>query len=213
MYKDARLYRQHRHIPQWSYKCRGRFHSTAVDILQALDSTAQVLTVKASTIPHNTSVLCVFAARQLEKGRNLGYYYGSLVYSGLHAERSTTKVYGEDMMLVALEVFRAFDNEIIERARDWNVEDHPLWIVLEPFCAMRYINDRRYLPGDKTLESEWTEKPKKKNVEFVQTKFAESRSDFTVLRILRIRALFNIAEDKYLFVHYGSSYDFNVSKL
>lgn len=84
MYKYATLYQQCWHIPlsQWLGKCRARFYSNTVNVILAFNTSAQVLIMKNSTIPHPASFLGLFAAPPLWEEETLGKY-GSLVYSNL----------------------------------------------------------------------------------------------------------------------------------
>lgn len=91
-------------------------------------------------------------------------------------------------------VFKIWANVSVERAIDWDGKKDPVRIVLAPFCVMRYVNNGRYSPGYRTAESKTTDNPRKKNVEILETRSPDSPSDFTNFRIIRIRALRDIAE-------------------
>lgn len=64
-YKDATLFENCRRIPrsQRSDKRRGRFNSMQVETLLALETSAQGVAVKKSTIPHPDAVIGLFASR------------------------------------------------------------------------------------------------------------------------------------------------------
>lgn len=82
---------------------------------------------------------------------------------------------------------------------------------------MRYINDGKYLPGDKTTENDRQKNPREHTVEFFQTKspdsFPDSSAEVPSFWKPVIRVLLNITEDEELFVHYRSSYYFTISKM
>lgn len=48
------------------------------------------------------------------------------------------------------DLFRKWANHFFKRFTDQNVVQHPIWPVLAPLCAMRYIKDEQYLPGNDT---------------------------------------------------------------
>lgn len=56
-------------------------------------------------------------------------------------------------MEVTAESFRRWAVELNENVSDNEGQKHSVWVVPSPFCAMRYINDPRYLEGDEEVES------------------------------------------------------------
>lgn len=89
-----------------------------MEMLLALNTSAQGLTVKKSTIPHLRSGLGVFACRAIGKEEMVGHYYGSLVYSDLIKDRHKTKTYGEGMLQVTADIFKTWANELAEKRTD-----------------------------------------------------------------------------------------------
>lgn len=77
--------------------------------------------------------------------------------------------------------------------------EHDVLIVPSPFCAMRHINDVRYLPGYEASELERVKNVRKNNVKFYQTHFPDAPTDFQYHEIMAIRALQNIVIGKELY--------------
>lgn len=110
----GRLYKNCRHISlsRWTDKWPGRFYSSLMEILLALDFSTQRLTMKMSKNRHSDSGLGLFAARSFEKVEVLGYYYGRLFYTDFTSERQTTKTYGKGVMEVTMDSFLKWVNEL-----------------------------------------------------------------------------------------------------
>lgn len=85
---------------------------------------------------------------------------------------------------------------------------HDVWIVPEPPCSMRYINDVHYLPGDEALEAEHVQDVLNNNVEVYQTRSLHGASAFQSPLILVMRTVcINVIKE--LYCSHCSSYDFN----
>lgn len=54
-------------------------------------------------------------------------------------------------------------NWIPETAAERNILQHPVGIVADPFCAMRYVNNGRYFLEDEPTEYEKLETERKNN--------------------------------------------------
>lgn len=76
VYKGAALLKKRWHIPllQWSDRWRGRFYSMDVDILLALDASAQGTALKESTLPRTDAGLGLFSSETIRKGGLVRYY-------------------------------------------------------------------------------------------------------------------------------------------
>lgn len=83
----------------------------------------------------------------------VGYYHGSLVYENQSFRRSLVRTYGKSIVEVTRDAFLNGVNWILETATG-RIIYYLVLIIRSPFCAMRYVNDRRYLSGDKAQESE-----------------------------------------------------------
>lgn len=84
--------------------------------------------------------------------------------------------------------------------------EHKFWIVLAPLCAMRYINDPKYLSGDTTLEGERLKKLKTFNVHIAQAISQSAPKEFSSILSLCVQALRHIAPSGELLVYYGKKY-------
>lgn len=116
---------------------------------------------------------------------------------------------GSSLMRVTREIILQLASRIPETTADTNIAQHPVWIVVAPFRAMSYLDDKKYLPGDEAPESEELWKEWKINFEFNQIDFPSSATSFTPYELLAVRALGNLKYVEGLFVHYGDNYDIN----
>lgn len=80
-------------------------------------------------------------------------------------------------MEVTAETFRKCAVQLEEKVADSKVQEHCVWVVPAPFCAMWYISDPQYLEGDKEGTESGGERARKANVGFKSSK-TKSRGDF-----------------------------------
>lgn len=73
---------------------------------------------------------------------------------------------------------------------------------------MCYINDARYLGGDKTTDMVKRSHSSQISVSFVQTLFPGNRSDLKLSEVVSIKALESVGREKELYASYGSGYTF-----
>ena len=78
-------------IDQWSLVHRGNFNTISWQDLRFIEATRLGLILKPSDIKNRFAGTGVFAARQLQKGEVVGYYYGSVVYHNLWRRKQTKK--------------------------------------------------------------------------------------------------------------------------
>lgn len=176
----------------------------------ALDTSAQALSVRKSTIPPPGSGLEAFANGAFGNVEMVGHYHGSLVHSDLTKERHKMQTYEEGLSQVTADIFKMWGNELAERMTDSDGNEHKVWIVPAPFCAMQYVNDARYLPGNATTESKSLEKPRENNVHFWQVMSPSTLKEFGEFTVLGVHAVHNISLDEELPVNYGRSTTFRV---
>lgn len=105
----------------------------------ALDSSAQRITGKKSTISNSGAGLEVFASRTIGNDEVVEYYYGSVVYVKLHKVRKKRNTCGEGVTQVTPETIRQCTNELMETPIDEDGTGHKLWTVSARICAMSYI--------------------------------------------------------------------------
>lgn len=86
---------------------------------------------------------------------------------------------------------------------------HKTCIVPAPFCAMRYNNDGRYLPGVTTLEAGRLAKLREKTVLVLQGRLSKLPNGFSTFKILSVRAQRNFASHEELLVYYKNKYEFH----
>lgn len=82
--------------------------------------------------------------------------------------------------------------QLPETGIELNQAKHHVWRVLAPFCAMRYINYERYLPGYGALENDRLVAFPQNIVEVYQTRAPDSQSHFQSGHIVAIRTVRNI---------------------
>lgn len=90
----------------------------------------------------------MFACRNFGERDVFGSNCGSLAYEDFEKELLVTKRYGEQYMKVTVESLRRGALELSEAATGNKGQRLSVLLVLAPFCAVRYINDPRFLPGD-----------------------------------------------------------------
>lgn len=81
-----------------------------------------------------------------------------------------------------------------------------MWMFPVPFCVMRYINNKRYLPGSSTLGDERLNEQRESNVLCFRSKSPSAPKESCSLRTRNAQVLRNIALGKALLVHYGIEY-------
>lgn len=69
-------------------------------------------------------------------------------------------------MPVTAETSRRLANDLEARLMDKKQIKHEVWAVPEPFRAMQYISNARYMTGNTILQRDRLKKPKKNNVRF-----------------------------------------------
>lgn len=63
-------------------------------------------------------------------------------------------MYGEDVTRVTAETFQKLASELPEKVKDKDWSVNKVGTVPGLFCAMKCINNMKYLPGDTALEGE-----------------------------------------------------------
>lgn len=87
----------------------------------------------------------VFAALPVGKGEIVIYYYGLLVCEYLSFSGTHFKTFEESVVKVTIDTFMKWMSRIPETATDRHIVQHSVWKVPAPFCAIRYVENRRYL--------------------------------------------------------------------
>lgn len=144
---------------------------------------AQGITVRKTKISLSDPLLGSSSSRTNVKSKVMEYYYASVVNTDLNWERHKIKTYTLGLMSFTSETFRkwAFEPEKKAMVKDRSL--HKLWVIIAPFCAMSYINDPRYLPGDSALQSDQKRKPKENKMQFLRGKCRSSSKEFCSLEL------------------------------
>lgn len=86
-----------------------------------------------------------------------------------------------------------------------------VWVVSATFCAGKYINDPRDLPGDQYLRLSNTDKPRAANAKFDVTGDNISSQQLSEFIIMAITATRNISKSDEIFSGHGNEYDFKMA--
>lgn len=209
LHADTGLGASFRRIPPdlWPAKWATRFREADVAALRAAEAVALGVRVQPSTIMHDNAGLGLFTTKSFGARECIGYYYGALVYRSLADEGITCqKQYGEGPLAVTPERFQDRAMDTCFRVKDDNDQEHPVWIVPAPFCVTQYINDGRYLPEDKEINSS-TPTRRRNNVEIVCSDI-HSVQDLRMCNVIMVVSRRNITAGEELFTDYGSEYEF-----
>ena len=190
LWGDGTFYEAYRTVPmnKWPEKYRSLFYSVPNNILNCLELTVKGLSVKKSSINHPQAGNGLFTNRVIGRGELVTTYYGILVYKDLSVERESKKV-GEGPFQVTVEDFTNRAIELKARAKDSSGTRHPIFIVPAPFCCASFINDPRYLDGDKDHDKRRTKFARSANVQFEETSGTMSRDFLRSHNIITVRAL------------------------
>lgn len=208
-YNDFSLY-QHRHIAmnKWSAEWIRRMNSVDVNSVRAAEAAHLKLLVQPSTINHPTAGLGVFARKVISKDDIVGNYYGALVYGDIGTNKRLQKRYGSGILSVSSSEFDKWGNQIDHEFVDIDGNKYNGFIAPAPFCVCRYINDSRYLEGDRTPLEKRKKENRRPNVEFRIDKKAKFNRDFEKYTAIHLVAICDINHGSELFVNYGSNYTF-----
>ena len=186
---------------------RSRFNEIDPNVLLSFELSRLNLEVRPSSISGAGNGL--FATRAFAERELVGYFYGTLVYEDLStASGHRPSVYGEGSMAVPVKEFQKWCLQLRMTGPDGN----PIWIYPAPFCAMRYINDARYLVGEpgRPTDDRLAQNPhvyRQNNVEFFDPSHKNNRSDIGRYTLVRVRTLSKIKAGDELLVDYGSGYN------
>lgn len=86
--------------------------------------------------------------------------------------------------------------------------EHEVWIVPAERFAMRYINDVRYLRVDITQEAASLDKRSENNIQLSEGRPWSSPKYTSIIRILSVRAVRDIALCKDLIFYFENMYEF-----
>ena len=218
-HNDFSLY-QYRNFAmnRWSLTWIQRMNNVDVQSVRVYEAAMLGLMVKRSTIRHPSSGLGLFTSKAIAKGDNVGYYYGTIVYGDIGSNRRLYKRYGEGILSVSSEEFDKWANEIGFEFIDRSGNAYDAFIVPAPFCVTRFINDPRYLDGDRDGKKNPSKNTKKigpadsqdraANVRFSIHRNAKHNSNFERYTAIRVEAVKHINPDEELFIDYGNQYVF-----
>lgn len=92
----------------------------------------------------------MFAARGFGIGETIRQYYGTLVYRNLVNEKQKWKAYGNGIMSVTVQKFIKWAIRLSDKVTDEIGMEQTAWKVPALFSAKMYVNDAKYLVGDRT---------------------------------------------------------------
>lgn len=98
---------------------------------------------------------------------------------------------------------------ILETATDKNLVQHPVWVVADPFCEMRYVSNGGSLPGDEASEGKKLRKERKNSVDIYHTESSSSVTSFISYELPAVRKSPNMKFSEVPFLNYGNSQEFN----
>jgi len=189
----------------WPGNMQSLFYGVDPQMLLAHECSKMGVQVRPSEIKSEHAGLGLFAARPFGAEEIVGYYYGSLLYLDLLHSRNRRKVVGKGFMKVNESIFAKWALEITDPGGMMvNNKKMSVWIVPGPMCAVRYINDPRYLPSDRTPKSKRSRAP---NVEFFREDNTFSANQVALHTVQCVKTLRNIAVGEEFYLDYGSDYN------
>lgn len=116
-------------------------------------------------------------------------HYRALVYSNLGQESQSTNKFGVVYLQVKAESFRRWSVRLDNKVCDKDERSHSVWVVPALYCAMRYIKNPRYLPGDKCKLDVRRIIPRTANVHFKagSTKWRGNCRKYELLQVVALR--------------------------
>lgn len=135
---------------KWPGQLESLLHGTNQDVLLAHELCVLNVYKGPSLIEHPTVGDGLFAGRNFAKGEIVGFYYGTLLYVDMDKPRNRNKIIGYGSMAVDASDFSKWALRITH-GRGIVIDKKPrhIWIVPARFCAMRFVNDPRYLADEK----------------------------------------------------------------
>lgn len=123
-------------------------------MLPTSDTSTQRIVLKKLAIPHPDTGLALFPVRQLGRAKSPNTTIALWSMQNLTTERCKRNIYEEGVMKVTTETFRKLRKELPVSVVSKDEIEYSVWTVPAPLCAVRYINDARYLPEEITLEAD-----------------------------------------------------------
>lgn len=209
---------------QWPSVLQGRMNLENMNSLLAMEAVHYGLRINKSTIRHDNAGVGVFATRRIAVGEVVCYFYGTLVYHDLTNRKEVHKTYGDGVMGVTKDRFRKYAVEVDVHGHQFSALPHRrtlshgkqtnpiLWVVPAPFCIAGYINDPKYVEGDKDLDAveDGLGKKREANVRMKRTPgLGLNRRKLTDYRLIKLEALVEIEEGDEIFSEYGNVYDWH----
>lgn len=130
------------------WKKASRISTIYVDSFLSLDRRRAGVTKNKSLIRDWPAGFGTFAVRPFVQVLEIGYFYGSLEFTELHRRHKIKLTSDERLIKITRETIQKWVSHLHEKVENRDTVEHDASIVPAPFCAMRYIKDDRYLPGD-----------------------------------------------------------------
>lgn len=197
---------------RWPSKWVNHFRSLDMNAVRAAECLALGVSIKKSSIQHPSAGLGLYAETGFGEKEVIGFYYGSLVYKALDGiSDNSQKVYGEGPFSVSVARFKKYAMQIGYKKNDTDdiESEKPVWVVPAPCCVVQFVNDARYLPGDK--ESGLLGSNRRKNNCRIVCVGKMTLSGLERYDYLMCVAMRNISAGEELYMSYGGKYDFRKS--
>lgn len=204
---DGALFHDAKYIPcnLWSEKWYDRLNAVDAHALLVHECCILGVMVQPSSIEHPRAGRGCFAARYFQKGETIGFYYGTLIYQDLTAQKNKNVTIGEGCMSVTVLDFETCAIRLRSEVPSQDGKANPVWIVPAHFNAMRFINDPRAVPGEEESTT-GSSNARVANASFIENEHLKSREDFRRHDALTVVARRVIAPGEEIFVDYGSDY-------
>lgn len=121
-----------------------------------------------------------------------------------NAKADQKKIYSCGVMSVIVDEFSLWAFVTPELFSDCTRKEKSARVVLAHFCSIRFINNSRYLPKEKTTEMQRGTQSREKKVSFVQIYSTESSSLLKDCQILAVKALQKVDKGERLYIDNGS---------
>lgn len=144
----------------------------------------------------------------MSAGEGVGYYYWQLVYSDLCEQRQLNETYEERVMAIPVEQLSKRASGFPDKRLHGGCVERTAWTVKAPSSCMRFVDDAKYLPEDRTPEIMKGLSPKQNYISFVQMLWPANQSVLSLYSIMEIKALRRVDKDEDLHHSYSGAYKF-----
>lgn len=133
-----------------------------------LEISTKGLTGENTTITHWKDGIHVLPSSTDNEEEDVEFHYGSLAYVTRTDVQHKAENYGQGQNQKTTETFRRFTNKLVHREVEKDEISSETCLVPAQFCAMRHINNVRYLPLETMLEITILKQLKVRNAQRLQ---------------------------------------------